>query len=146
MKTDQRELRTASARLALQFAGIILALFVLLGAVVYIVVSTGQTEAAKRALADASQVDSVHDAPHDLLVTVLLPQGRDVSPNLPEGLPDGPVKNAIFGGNSARLYKYKAQASYEQLSTDKLAQIKAEYQKEQVARNNKFYGFVAKQA
>jgi len=88
MKTDQRELRTASARLALQFAGIILALFVLLGAVVYIVVSTGQTEAAKRALADASQVDSVHDAPHDLLVTVLLPQGRDVSPNLPEGLPD----------------------------------------------------------
>src|SRR5215470_16038712 len=57
------------------------------------------------------------------------------------GPADGPVKNAIFGGNSARLYKYKAQASYEQLSTDKLAQIKSEYQKEQVARNNKFYGF-----
>lgn len=88
MKADLRELRTASARLALQFAGIILALFVVLGGVVYIVVSTGQTEAAKRALADASQVDSVHDAPHDLLVTVLLPQGRDISPNMPHGLPD----------------------------------------------------------
>ncbi|WP_434318503.1 sensor histidine kinase [Leifsonia sp. P73] len=88
MKADLRELRTASARLALQFAGIILALFVVLGGVVYIVVSTGQTEAAKRALADASQVDSVHDAPHDLLVTVLLPQGRDISPNMPDGLPD----------------------------------------------------------
>jgi signal transduction histidine kinase len=88
MTADLRELRTASARLALQFAGIILALFVVLGGVVYIVVSTGQTEAAKRALADASQVDSVHDAPHDLLVTVLLPQGRDVSPNMPDGLPD----------------------------------------------------------
>ena len=88
MKADLRELRTASARLALQFAGIILALFVVLGGVVYIVVSTGQTEAAKRALADASQVDSVHDAPHDLLITVILPQGRDVSPNLPKGLPD----------------------------------------------------------
>ncbi|MEN2736542.1 HAMP domain-containing sensor histidine kinase [Microbacterium sp. X-17] len=88
MKADLRELRTASARLALQFAGIILALFVVLGGVVYIVVSTGQTEAAKRALADASQVDSVHDAPHDLLVTVILPQGRDISPNMPDGLPD----------------------------------------------------------
>lgn len=86
--TDQRELRTASVRLALQFAGIILALFVVLGGVVYVVVSTGQTEAAKRALADASQVDSVHDAPHDLLITVVLPQGRDVSPNMPDGLPD----------------------------------------------------------
>lgn len=88
MKSDLRELRTASARLALQFAGIILALFVVLGGVVYFVVSTGQTEAAKRALSDASQVDSVHDAPHDLLITVILPQGRDVSPNMPDGLPD----------------------------------------------------------
>ncbi|MGH1525574.1 sensor histidine kinase [Leifsonia sp. L25] len=88
MKADLRELRTASARLALQFAGIIMALFVILGAVVYIVVSTGQAEAAKRALADASQVDSVHDAPHNLLVTVLLPQGRDMSPDMPDGLPD----------------------------------------------------------
>ncbi|MEY9952475.1 sensor histidine kinase [Leifsonia sp. EB34] len=88
MRADLRELRTASARLALQFAGIILALFIVLAGVVYVVVSTGQTEAAKRALADASQVDSVHDAPHDLLVTVVLPQGRDVSPNMPDGLPD----------------------------------------------------------
>jgi predicted TIM-barrel fold metal-dependent hydrolase len=62
------------------------------------------------------------------------------------GAPDGPVKRKIFGENSARLYKYKIQSEYEQLGRDKLALMKSEYQKEQVARNNAFYGFVAKQA
>lgn len=85
---DRRELRSASVRLAVQFSVVIVALFLVLGAVVYIVVSAGQTEAAHRALADASMVDSVHDAPRDLLVTVITPQGRDSSPDLPKGLPD----------------------------------------------------------
>jgi len=59
---------------------------------------------------------------------------------------DGPVKRKIFGENSARLYKYKIQAEYEQLGRDKLALIKSEYEKEQIARSNQFYGFVAKPA
>ena len=59
---------------------------------------------------------------------------------------DSDVKRQIFGQNSARLYNYKIQAEYENLTNDKLAQIKAEYEKEQVARNNSFYGFVGKTA
>jgi hypothetical protein len=59
---------------------------------------------------------------------------------------DGPVKRKIFGENSARLYKYKIQSEYEQLGRDKLALIKSEYEKEQIARSNKFYGYIAKPA
>ncbi|MEO8629061.1 MAG: amidohydrolase family protein [Betaproteobacteria bacterium] len=62
------------------------------------------------------------------------------------GGPDSDVKRQIFGQNAARLYKYKIQAEYENLSNDKLALMKAEYDKEQVARNNSFYGFVGKPA
>jgi predicted TIM-barrel fold metal-dependent hydrolase len=60
------------------------------------------------------------------------------------GGPDSEVKRKIFGTNSARLYNYKVQAEYELLGRDKLAQIKTEYQKEQIARNNTFYGYIAK--
>jgi len=85
---DERELRSASLRLAAQFALIIVGLFIALGIVVFTVVSAGQAEAAQRVLSDASMVDSVHDAPRNLLVTVVTPQGLDQSPNLPSGLPD----------------------------------------------------------
>jgi len=85
---DERELRTASLRLAAQFALIILGLFVALGIVLYSVVAAGQAEAARRVLADASMVDSPHDAPRNLLVTVVTPGGRDSSPDMPDGLPD----------------------------------------------------------
>ncbi|SEH62029.1 MULTISPECIES: HAMP domain-containing sensor histidine kinase [unclassified Leifsonia] len=99
--SDERELRTASLRLAAQFALIIVGLFVALGVVVFSVVSAGQVEAAQRALSDASMVDSVHDAPRDLLVTVVGPEGRDSSPNLPEGLPDeAALQNVLRRGGS----------------------------------------------
>ncbi|GIT79672.1 two-component sensor histidine kinase [Leifsonia sp. LS1] len=102
MRDDgRRELRSASRRLAVQFAAIIVALFVVLGVVVYGVVSAGQDEAAHRALSDASMVDSVHDAPRDLLVTVVSPVGRESSPDLPAGLPDEKALAAIqqYGGS-----------------------------------------------
>ncbi|WP_431246156.1 sensor histidine kinase [Leifsonia xyli] len=98
---DERELRSASRRLALQFALIILGLFIALGVVIYTVVSAGQAESARRALDDASMVDSVHDAPRNLLVTVVVPQGRESSPGMPEGLPDeGAIENVIEHGGS----------------------------------------------
>ncbi|GAA1448933.1 sensor histidine kinase [Leifsonia poae] len=102
--SDDQEMRTAARRLAIQFAAIILVLFALLGVVIVVVVSTGQAEAAKRTLADASMIDSVHDAPSNLLITVVpltgdnsstAPendgdpgQGRQSSPRMPAGLPD----------------------------------------------------------
>ena len=58
---------------------------------------------------------------------------------------DSPIKRKIFGENSARLYNYKITAELEQqLSQDKLAQMKDVYNKEGVERNNAFYGYVGK--
>ena len=41
---------------------------------------------------------------------------------------DSAVKRQIFGENSARLYKYKIADAYDKLGTDKLAQMKEEYE------------------
>ncbi|MGO4534942.1 sensor histidine kinase [Leifsonia sp. 2MCAF36] len=102
---DERELRSASLKLAAQFALIIVGLFLALGVVVYSVVSAGQAESAQRALSDASMVDSVHDAPRNLLITVVGPDGLDQSPNLPEGLPDEAALKQVEaeGGSVSRV-------------------------------------------
>ena len=60
------------------------------------------------------------------------------------GAADGKIKNTIFGENSARLYKYKIQAEYQDLSHDQLALMKEHYETEGVERNNVAYGFVGK--
>ena len=57
----------------------------------------------------------------------------------PLGPADGPVKNAIFGENSARLYKYEKRTA---LATDRLAAMKREYEKDGAARSNLRYGYV----
>ena len=63
------------------------------------------------------------------------------------GAADGPVKRKIFGENSARLYNNKITAeNKQQLSQDKLAQMKDEYNREGVERNNAFYGYVGKRS
>jgi hypothetical protein len=54
------------------------------------------------------------------------------------------VKRAIFGENSAKLYNFRYRAEYDKLTTDKLAQMKEEYQREGVERNNRFYGYIGK--
>jgi len=60
------------------------------------------------------------------------------------GGPDSQIKNAIFGLNSARLYQYNLRTKHKPFTTDKLAEIKAEYEHEGIARNNAAYGFIAK--
>jgi hypothetical protein len=57
---------------------------------------------------------------------------------------DSKVKRKIFGENSAKLYGVKAKADYEKLGSDKLAQMKQEYQREGIERNNRFYGYIGK--
>jgi hypothetical protein len=57
---------------------------------------------------------------------------------------DSEIKQKIFGLNSARLYDYKVETAYEQLSRDKLTLMKAHYQHEGIGRNNAAYGYVAK--
>jgi predicted TIM-barrel fold metal-dependent hydrolase len=58
---------------------------------------------------------------------------------------DSRVKNMIFGGNSATLYGMSATAAdFEKFDNDKLAQMKQEYQREGIERNNRFYGYIGK--
>ena len=61
----------------------------------------------------------------------------------PLGAADGPIKRAIFGENSARLYKYDISRRAE-LATDRIALAKATYEREGPGRTNLRYGFVAK--
>jgi hypothetical protein len=58
----------------------------------------------------------------------------------PLGPADGPVKRAIFGENSARLYGYDRRA---ELSGDRIALSREEYRREGPGRTNRRYGFVA---
>jgi predicted TIM-barrel fold metal-dependent hydrolase len=59
----------------------------------------------------------------------------------PLGAADGPVKRAIFGENSARLYKYDRRA---ELATDRIALAKQDYEEQGPWRTNRRYGYVAK--
>ncbi|MFM7973008.1 MAG: amidohydrolase family protein [Betaproteobacteria bacterium] len=62
----------------------------------------------------------------------------------PLGAADGPVKNAIFGENSARLYGYGASERHA-LAHDRVAQAKHDYDLAGAsARTNRRYGYVAK--
>ena len=59
----------------------------------------------------------------------------------PLGPADGPVKTAIFGGNSARIYNFErhAEAGPPQ---DRFADMKAEYERNGPARSNLRYGYI----
>ena len=61
----------------------------------------------------------------------------------PLGPADGPVKNAIFGGNNARLYNVKPQLRAE-IENDKLAYYKEIYAKHGAGRTNLAYGYALK--
>jgi uncharacterized protein len=58
----------------------------------------------------------------------------------PLGPADGPVKTAVFGGNSARLYGLEQHA--ELVTHDRLAALKEDYLKEGPGRSNLRYGYV----
>jgi uncharacterized protein len=59
----------------------------------------------------------------------------------PLGTADGPVKTAILSGNSARLYNYKAPASWSKM--DRFAALKQEYLQAGPRRTNLRYGYVS---
>ena len=61
------------------------------------------------------------------------------------GPADGPVKNAIFGGNNARLYKFTPR-DRAAIENDRFARIKETYDREGGERSNLFYGYVRKPA
>ena len=57
----------------------------------------------------------------------------------PLGPADGPVKQGIFGENSAKLYGYDRRA---ELETDRIAVARASYEREGPGRTNRRYGYV----
>jgi hypothetical protein len=61
----------------------------------------------------------------------------------PLGAADGSVKNAVLGGNNARLYNYtqKQQAA---VVVDRVAKLKEDYEQHGPGRTNLAYGYVAK--
>jgi uncharacterized protein len=61
----------------------------------------------------------------------------------PLGAPDGLVKSAILGGNSARLYRVDVKSAQSAITTDKIAAIKGEYVAMGGLRSNTRYGYVA---
>ena len=60
----------------------------------------------------------------------------------PLGAADGPLKTAIFSGNTARLYGLEQHAAL--VGQDRFAAIKADYQANGPGRSNLRYGYVSK--
>ena len=60
----------------------------------------------------------------------------------PLGAANGPVKTAIFGDNNAKLYNIQPKRAMLEVSRDRLAAIKAEYEKAGVEPSNMRYGYV----
>src|SRR5256885_7872256 len=67
---------------------------------------------------------------------------RETDGFAPLGPADGIVKTAIFGGNSARLYKLDVRSAQGEITRDKIAAIKAEYVAMGGMRSNTRYGYV----
>jgi predicted TIM-barrel fold metal-dependent hydrolase len=59
------------------------------------------------------------------------------------GPADGLVKTAIFGGNTARLYRLHTKAALGEITGDRIAAIRAEYVAAGGTRSNTRYGYVA---
>ena len=59
----------------------------------------------------------------------------------PLGPADGPVKTAIFGGNSARLYQFSDEQR-KALAGDRVALAKADYDRHGAGRTNLRYGYI----
>jgi hypothetical protein len=60
------------------------------------------------------------------------------------GPADGLVKSAIFGGNSARIYRVDMKVAQGAVTRDTVASIKAEYIAMGGLRTNARYGYVAR--
>ena len=60
----------------------------------------------------------------------------------PLGPADGPIKNAIFGGNNARLYGIDPITAAAEVHRDRFAELRREYLAIGPTPSNRRYGFV----
>lgn len=117
---DDDELRIAVRRLALQFTALIAVLFLLIGTLLYSLVSSSTTESLDHTLGDAARVDSPHDLPSGVWITIVdTPGGATVgSRELPNGLPDADaISEAAETGNEVRGDVSAGETTYRVLTT-----------------------------
>ncbi len=86
---DAADLRRTSIRLGLQAGLLVVGCLLVVGALVFVVYEQVTDAAANQLLRDTtSNIDSASEAPPGVLVAVVTPRGRSVSPQMPAGLPD----------------------------------------------------------
>lgn len=86
---DAADLRRTSVRLGLQAGLLVVGCLFVVGALLFVVYERAADDAADQLLSDTtSNIDAASEAPPGMLVVVVTPQGRSVSPGMPEGLPD----------------------------------------------------------
>ena len=88
IRRDAVELRRAAVRLAVQFTALIIVLLALMGGLLFSIVAASTAEATNKALADATRIDSPHDAPLGVFVSISDDHTVVSSKVGPPGLPD----------------------------------------------------------
>ena len=86
---DAADLRRTSLRLGLQAGLLVVGVLLVVGALLFVIYERAAESAADQLLSDTTDnIDTASEAPPGVLVAVVTPQGRSVSPDMPEGLPD----------------------------------------------------------
>jgi signal transduction histidine kinase len=86
---DEADLRRTSLRLGLQAGLLVVACLFVVGALIFVIYERAADAAANQLLSDTTtNIDAASEAPPGVLVVVVTPQGRSVSPGMPDGLPD----------------------------------------------------------
>ena len=86
---DAADLRRTSLRLGLQAGLLVVGVLLVVGALLFVIYERAAESAADQLLSDTTDnIDTANEAPPGVLVAVVTPQGRSVSPDMPEGLPD----------------------------------------------------------
>jgi len=86
---DAADLRRTSLRLGLQAGLLVVGVLLVVGALLFVIYERAAESAADQLLSDTTDnIDTASEAPPGVLVAVVTPQGRSVSPDMPEDLPD----------------------------------------------------------
>ncbi len=86
---DAADLRRTSLRLGLQAGLLVVGVLLVVGALLFVIYERAAESAADQLLSDTTDnIDTASEAPPGVLVAVVTPQGRSLSPDMPEGLPD----------------------------------------------------------
>ena len=112
------DLRGAALRLTAQFTALLLGVLVIVGGIVFALVSASVAESAQQTLATAAGLDSPQDAPEGTYLSIV-DNGRVMSsPDLPAGLLDtAAIESVSAGGADVRGHRVIDDQDYLMLTT-----------------------------